>query len=164
MNLSALFLLVLALAGPAPRQAAEPSAHFKPIEFVVGSCWIGTFPDGKQTDEHCFEWVFGGKFVRDRHVVRGGAPYEGESLYYWDAASNELAWSYWNSAGMMLHGAVQETPEGLAFPPRGPGGSGGPEVKNVWTRTGPDSYRATVSRRDGDGWKTLWTMELVRRR
>jgi hypothetical protein len=32
--------------------------------------WRGAFPDGKATDERCFSWIYGGKFVRDEHVVR----------------------------------------------------------------------------------------------
>ena len=65
---------------------------------MVGDCWVGTFPDGKATDEHCFEWVYDRKFIRDRHVVRNGeAPYFGEALYGWDAKEKRLAFWYWNS-------------------------------------------------------------------
>jgi hypothetical protein len=62
---------------------SQPSApDFRPFEFLVGDCWVGSFPDGKATDEHCFEWVYDRKFIRDRHVVRNGeAPYFGEALY-----------------------------------------------------------------------------------
>ena len=75
-------------AGPIGRQPTE-STRFKPIEFVVGSCWTGTFPDGRQTDEHCFDWLFGHRFVRDRHIVRGGPYYEGETIYSWDPSYGE---------------------------------------------------------------------------
>src|SRR5512144_1524092 len=83
-------------ARPAGQSRGVDPSPFAPLEFLVGSCWVGTFPDGKQTDEHCFEWVFDRKFIRDRHTVRGGAPYEGESLYSWDAKANRIAFSYWS--------------------------------------------------------------------
>ena len=78
-----------------PTQQPQPP-DFRPLEFVVGSCWVGTFPDGKATDEHCFEWVYDRKFIRDRHVVRNGeAPYAGEALYGWDPKAKRLAFWYW---------------------------------------------------------------------
>ncbi len=52
------------------------------------------FPRKPQpTDEYCFEWVFDRKFVRDKHVVRGGEPYEGESLYVWDLKTKRISFS-----------------------------------------------------------------------
>src|SRR4051812_23935066 len=75
---------------------------FRPLEFLVGSCWTGTFPDGKATDEHCFEWVFDHKFIRDRHVVgsgEGGGRYQGESLFGWSDKEQRVAFWYWNSNG-----------------------------------------------------------------
>src|SRR4051812_49896955 len=76
--------VLVALAGmpsAARAQGARVNPAFKPLEFLVGSCWTGTFPDGKQTDTHCFEWLYDRHFIRVRHVVRGGPPYEGESTY-----------------------------------------------------------------------------------
>ena len=49
---------------------AQPDPAYQPLEFLAGHCWKGAFPGGKQTDEHCFTWVYGGKFLRDRHTVR----------------------------------------------------------------------------------------------
>ena len=62
---------------PATTEAAQPFAGMK---FLLGHCWQGTFADGK-VDTHCFEPVYGGKFIRDRHQVTGG--YGGETLYRW---------------------------------------------------------------------------------
>jgi len=145
--------------------AQGPAAHFTPLEFVVGSCWVGTFPDGKQTDEHCFEWVFDKKFIRDKHVVRAGgtAVYQGETIYSWDAASRRIAFSYYNSEGSVLTGKVEETADGLVFPQRYPTDTGVTEIQSTWTRPGPDSYRVHVTQKSGDTWTTLWTMELRRR-
>src|SRR6185295_6771422 len=105
-----LLWLVSSAQGPAPGAGA-----FKPIEFVVGSCWSGTFSDGKRTDEHCFEWVFDRKLVRDRHIVRGGDPYQGETIYYWDPIEKRLAFSYWNSDGDALPGYDDPSAEGVRF-------------------------------------------------
>jgi len=150
------------LAAQAPRAAADSA--FAPLAFLVGSCWVGTFPDGKQTDEHCFEWVYGGRFVRDRHVVRGGPPYEGETLYWRDPATKGLAYWYWSSDGGTITGRVEPGPEGIVFPSRHRTAQGETELKAVWTRSGADAYRVWNGRREGDGWKELWTMELVRKR
>lgn len=157
-------VLVGMLAGGAEGDARRaPGPDFGPLEFLVGSCWVGTFPDGKQTDEHCFEWVFDRKFIRDRHVVRGATPYEGETLYAWDAKAKALQYWYWNSAGELVQGRVQYTPEGVVFPSVWHSPKGEVEIKAVWKRSGEDAYRVWNGRRDGAEWKTMWEMELRRR-
>jgi hypothetical protein len=166
MRLLTAFMLAIVL-GSVPRLEGQQShpTKFRPLEFLVGSCWIGTFPDGKRTDEHCFEWVFDRAFIRDRHVVRGGdRPYEGESLYRWDSKSQGLAFWYWNSQGGVSEGSVEHTAEGVVFPERYTSDTGVVEMKAVWTQTGRDRYRLRQAERAADGWKTLWTMDLTRRK
>ena len=144
-------------------QARTPD--FRPLEFLVGDCWVGTFPDGKQTDEHCFEWVYDRKFIRDRHVVRNGkAPYAGETLYGWDAKAKRLAFWYWNSDGEVMVGTVEYRGDSITFPTRYETDKGTIELRATWTRTGPDSYRVEHSQRAGEAWKPLWGMELRRKR
>jgi hypothetical protein len=137
---------------------------FRPLEFLVGHCWVGAFPGGKATDEHCFEWVFDRKFIRDRHVVRNGdAPYAGETLYGWDAEEKRLGFWYWNSEGEVIVGAVEYRPGSIVFPTKHVTDKGTMELRATWTRTGQDSYRVEQSQRAGQAWKPLWTMELKRK-
>lgn len=49
---------VLALLLPAPLLAGSPLAKFGWFEGVVGSCWVGTFPDGKTQHSHCYTSQF----------------------------------------------------------------------------------------------------------
>ena len=165
MRWSAGVMLAGALYGVPGLVAQQPQgADFGPLEFLVGSCWIGTFPDAKKTDEHCFEWVFDRKFIRDRHVVRGGAPYQGETIYGWDPTAKRLSFWYWNSDGLLTVGRVEYTPEGIVFPERYTTSKGEVELKAVWTRLGTDGYRVWQGQRTNSGWKTLWTMDLTRKR
>jgi hypothetical protein len=100
--------------------AADPESAYRPLAFLVGHCWRGTFPDGKVTDEHCFSWVYGGKFVRDQHVVHRGAGQAddlGESIYLWDSAARQLQYLYIESAGGFSRGAVSAEGDALVFPP-----------------------------------------------
>jgi hypothetical protein len=164
MRLVAL-VVVLGMSG-ASRTGAQPPVpdHFRPLEFLAGSCWAGSFPDGKSTDEHCFEWVFDGKFIRDRHVVRGRSqPYAGETIFAWDAKDRRVVFWYWNSRGGFSTGHVEYTDEGIVFPERHTTEKGVQEMKAVWKRAGPDAYRVHQAERAGNEWKTLWTMELKRR-
>jgi hypothetical protein len=142
-----------------PQQSRSPD--FRPLEFLVGHCWVGTFPAGKATDQHCFEWVFDQKFIRDRHVVRNGdAPYAGETLYGWDPKERRLGFWYWNSEGEMLTGTVEYRPGAIVFPTTHVTDKGTVELRATWTRRGQDGYRVEQSQRVGDEWKPLWTMEL----
>ena len=144
----------------------QPSApDFRPFQFLVGDCWVGRFPDGKQTDEHCFEWVYDRKFIRDRHVVRTGkAPYAGETIYGWDAKAKRLAFWYFNSEGDVMVGTVEYRPDSIVFPTQYETDNGKIDLRATWMRTGPDSYRVAQSQRAGEAWKPLWAMELKRKR
>jgi hypothetical protein len=143
-------------------EAQSPNTpDFRSLQFLIGRCWEGTFPDGKQTDEHCFEWVFDHKFVRDRHVVRhGDAPYAGETLYGWDPKEKRLAFWYWNSDGEILRGTVEYTGKRIVFPTEYDSETGPVELRAIWTPLGPDQYRAEEQQHVGDEWKTLRTMNF----
>jgi hypothetical protein len=142
----------------------SPTPDFRPLEFLVGHCWVGTFPDGKASDQHCFEWVFDRKFIRDRHVVRGGppAPYAGETLYGWDPEKKRMGFWYWSSEGELLTGTVEYRPDSIVFPTKYVTEKGTVELRAIWTRLSPDSYRAEESQRLRAEWKPLWAMELKR--
>jgi hypothetical protein len=87
------FILVSAAAG----LIAEPP--LQPWSALVGHCWVGSAPGNAGTDRHCFESVFGGQHVRDRHVVVTGGRevYSGESIF--SAKGSKVVFTYWNSLG-----------------------------------------------------------------
>jgi hypothetical protein len=156
---SAVFCCVATASGaqaPAPRP-------FAPLAFLVGHCWIGTFPGGKQTDEHCYDWMFDQKFIRDRHVVRGGDPYQGETIYSWNTDDHRITFSYYSSAGDVMTGAVENTPTGLVFPSSVKTKTGTTEIKSIWTRPTEDSYHVWVGQRSDSSWTVMWTMDFKRK-
>jgi hypothetical protein len=80
-----------------------PPAALAPLRDFVGHCWIAEIAEGT-TDRHCFEPVYGGAHLRDRHaVMRGGQTlYAGETLY--SAEAGRIGFTYWNSLGGVGHG------------------------------------------------------------
>jgi hypothetical protein len=160
--------LILCVAAPVPARAqhdtsSTPSTPLAALAFLAGSCWKGTFPDRVATDEHCFAWVYDGKFLRDRHVVRNGkGPYEGESIYAVDGATRQVAYTYWNSEGDVMRGTVEARGDSLVFPTRYDTPGGPVEILAVWTRLGPDRYRVWQAQKVGDQWKPFLTMEMTR--
>ena len=50
--------------------AAAPTAA-APLDPFVGSCWAADFTPTMR-DTHCFEAMYGGAHVRDRHEVKEG--------------------------------------------------------------------------------------------
>jgi hypothetical protein len=154
------------LCGPSLHAQQPAAADFSPLEFLVGNCWVGTFGDGKTTDEHCFEWKYGRKFIRDRHVVRGAdgrTVYEGETIYGWNPATKEISWRYLSVEGLMMDGTVKREGEDLVFPAHYPTPKGIQEAKAVWTRR-PDGYRAVSSEQTPSGWKEQFSVEFRRKR
>ncbi|MGZ8282446.1 MAG: hypothetical protein ACXWUN_05780 [Allosphingosinicella sp.] len=159
--MAASLLLALALQA-APTPALNP--NLQPLAFLVGSCWRGTFPDGRQTDTHCFTPIYGGAFVRDHHVVENGPrPYSGETLYRWDAALGGIEYDYYASDGSHSGGAVRPAANGLLFPEeshRAPDGTQ-TSIRSSWTRDG-DAYVVLAEALRGQAWERLWQMRMVR--
>ncbi|HEY4304246.1 MAG TPA: hypothetical protein VGM82_07265 [Gemmatimonadaceae bacterium] len=163
------FLLLLSTITVAPLQAQTSSSasslpsKFAPLEYLVGHCWRGTFAGSSTTDEHCFEWVFDQKFVRDRHVVRGGDPYGGETIYFWDVTANRIGFSYWNTVGQMMKGYVASVQgDTLGFVTSVASAKATTEIRSTWTRDGSTSYRVRSLERSGDAWKESFALDMKR--
>jgi hypothetical protein len=79
--------------------ASLAQAPLQPWAALVGHCFAGPAPVAGGIDRHCFESVYGGQHVRDRHSVAVGGKevYAGESLY--SAKGDTMIFTYWNSLG-----------------------------------------------------------------
>lgn len=122
--------------------------ELKALEFLVGWCWTGQFPDGKRTDTHCFESVYEGMHVRDRHVATGGSsPYRGESIYSWNNQTEEISFVYWNSIGGVSTGTAKPKGSSIFFPDESYEGPDGQVVKisSAWENITDDDFDAIVT-------------------
>jgi hypothetical protein len=154
--------LVAAAAGAEP--ADQPLA---PYAALAGGCFRGAFPNGKDRDEHCWSWIYGGKHLRDVHVVTHGdgkPAYRGEAVYTWDGKQRRIVYRYWNSHGGYSDGWI-EARDGALYSPeeRYSGPDGKPRVIRSSLRVlGPDGYVArSESLRDGR-WVEDWTVKFTR--
>lgn len=144
---------------------AEPIAALKPMAFLAGHCWKGEFPGGKQIDEHCFQWLYNGKALRDTHTVRtpGQPDYVGETTYYWDAAAKRVEYLYIENLGGISRGSMESTPSALVFPPAQYIADGESSTYRVrWTPIGDDAYEAWSEAQTKDGWATMFKVKLKR--
>ncbi len=145
--------------------ASAEEAPLAPLEFLVGSCWSGKFPDGKSTDTHCFESSLGGRLIYDKHVVRGDKPdYSGESVYYVDPQSKRVTFMYFNSIGGVSTGTLDAQGTRLQFADEEYTGADGKKQKyrTVWEQKGSDGYVALTEREAGDKWVEAWRIEFRR--
>ena len=165
MNTRPASVLALLLLPAAGTPAAAPPSPFEPLGFLVGHCWKGTFPDGQATDEHCFSWIYGGKFLRDEHVVqRSGRPDGfGESIYLWDEAAGQLEYLYIESAGGYSRGNVVREGEALLFPPAHYREHGQEQTyRSRWQRTGADAYEVVTEFQVQERWVPGFTLHMQR--
>lgn len=132
--------------------AAALSEPLSPLQFLVGHCWQAPIGDGTQIDKHCFELVYGGKHLRDRHVVTDAAgkiTYEGETIYAFNGKAKRIEYAYFSSDGGVSYGSVAAKDGGqlLDFGDETFNGNDGRELKisTEWRRVGDDAYEA-VSR------------------
>jgi hypothetical protein len=134
---------------------AEPQSAFKPLAFLAGHCWKGTFPGGKQSDEHCFSWVYEGKFLRDVHTLRspGQPDAMGESIYVFDSLNQRLEYLYIESDGGFARGEVATDSEALVFPDTALIQNGQKQVYRArWTRSGAHAYEVATEFKTNEGW------------
>ena len=158
-------MLALLIALLAQVQQPGLTGQIEPLAFVVGSCWRGTFPDGRRIDTHCFTPMLGGNFVRDLHVVEGSpAPYSGETLYRWDSEARRIVYDYYASDGSHSAGIALSAANGLLFPEEAHRARDGSEtlIRSAWTRDGADAYVVVAESMRGDSWQQLWQMRMVR--
>lgn len=133
---------------------AQPVAGYQPMAFLADHCWKGAFPGGR-TDEHCFTWIYGGKFLRDRHTVRpqGKPDASGESIYFWDSAAKRLEYLYIESDGGFSRGPVSIDNEALVFPDTSLVENGQAVVyRSRWQRSGESAYDVVTEFKSKDGW------------
>ncbi len=136
-----------------------------PLAFLAASCWRGTFPDGRQTDTHCFSPIYSGSYMQDRHVVLGApASYSGVTLYRRGYMTSNVSFTYRASDGSVTNGSVVPIEGGLSFPEvhRAADGTES-QIRTTWLRDGPDAYnvRSEMQQRGGD-WRTMFNMRMVR--
>ena len=159
-----LSLPALALAdAAAPANVTNPADPFKDMAFLAGHCWKGSFPGQAQTDEHCFEWLYDGRFLRDRHAVHGEghADYLGETTYYWDPALGQIQYLYIENQGGFSKGSVSASGDGLMFPPTTYVDGGKQQVyRSHWKRSGDDAYESINEFQGKEGWSTAWKVTM----
>lgn len=156
-------LVVVATGQLAAGQDASPRP-LASLAWLAGSCWTGTFADGRTKDLVCYEWMLGGTFLRSRHRVVGGAgPYEGETVLGHSAGTGKLEYTYFSSPGAIMRGETVPVEKGLSFPAaRVEVGGATIELRSAWTRVGEDRYVATSERFAGGEWTPFMRIEFVR--
>ena len=166
-------LLIVAVAERVPAQASTSSPHpasvvppspLQPLAFLAGSCWKGTFTGRSVTDEHCFKWIYDGRFLRDHHTVVGDSvPYEGETTYAWDAEQKQIVYWYIALPGFYSRGDVEPGADALLFHDN-LRTTQARQLRTTWRRSGPDAYTVRVEDITGGQSKELWSMMMRRSR
>ncbi len=157
--------LALTCVASAAGAASGPAELLKPLAFLAGHCWKGTFPDGKQTDEHCFAWLYDARALRDTHTVRaaGRPDYVGESTYYVNSASNRVEFLYIENGGAFSRGTVESLPGALLFPDTQYIGDGEALVYRArWTPMDANTYEAWSEAQTREGWSTMFRLLMKR--
>jgi hypothetical protein len=136
--------------------AAAVRPEYQPMVFLVDHCWKGEFPGGqKVTDEHCFSWIYDGKFLRDLHTVRtpGKPDAFGETIYFWDSSDKRLEYLYMESDGGMSRGPVSTAEGSLVFPDTNFVQDGKTQVyRSRWQPSGEKAYEVLTEFKGKERW------------
>lgn len=143
-------LVALAAAAQAP---ARP--ELEPMRFLIGHCWRGQLSAKGEQDTHCFESVFDGQHIRDRHEVKGAPkPYSGETIYSWNAKLGRVEYTYWNSIGGVSRGTMVPQADRLTFDDQIYTGADGKQmaISTFWRKIDDGAYESvTVSKANPTG-------------
>lgn len=117
-------------------------------------------------DTHCFGWVYGGRHLRDRHVVRSdeGSEYRGEAIYSWNAKRERIVYRYWNSDGGYSDGEIVEADRWLISPEERYTGKDGREqlFRSAMRIRDGESYEARTEKLQDGEWREAWTVVFQR--
>jgi len=108
--------------------------------------------------------MYGGKFIRDKHVVKGkNGDYLGETIYGFDARSKQIAYWYFSSDGDIDQSSVLPVADGFDFPERHLTQPQDVVMRTHWKRLGDNGYEAINERKDAEGkWEVEWKVDYVR--
>jgi hypothetical protein len=142
-------IAMLMMASAAAAQS-ELRQEIAPLGFLVGHCWRGKFEARAENDTHCFDSIYGGQHVRDRHEVKnakGEVVYAGETLYSWNGKTRRMEYTYVSSDGAVSHGSLEPKDGALDFGDETYHGPDGKELKisTLLRKAGEAAYE-TVSR------------------
>lgn len=154
-------LAALLAAAPLLASAADP---LQPLAFLAGHCFKGEIAAGKDSDEHCFQWILGGKGLRDVHAVRGaGHPdYVGETTYYYDSGTRRIEYIYIENAGGVMRGYVEPGEGAMVFPATTYVAGGQAMTLRVrWTLMA-DGYEAWSEAQDKGTWGTMFKVRMLK--
>ncbi|MEX2126361.1 MAG: hypothetical protein WD795_20880 [Woeseia sp.] len=158
-------LLVLWLALSMATAHAADDSPLSPFGFLAGHCWSGEFEESGATDTHCYTWVFGGKHLRDVHVVSGEEPdYRGETIYSVEGTSGDIIFRYWNSLGGVSDGRI-ELEDGAILAPGGTyvGEDGkAREFRSSLRQIDDMHYEALTEERIDDEWRNFSRVTFTR--
>ena len=139
--------------------AAGPLEKFGWFAGVVGSCWRGTFPDGKTQHTHCYTSQFD-QFIRGTATLAGEHngvmqdSFFGDSMFAWDEKNQRITYYTWGSDG--THGRHEAYYEGqdLAFPVRSKKEPDKVAYRSLWHRLDDGAFEVHRQVPEGSGWKT----------
>ena len=137
----------------------------QPLAFLAGHCFKGSFPERGDTDEHCFQWLYGDKALRDVHTVRGAAhpDYVGETTYYWDSIAKRIEYLYVENAGGIMRGTVQPGESAIVFPETRYVADGQAMTLRVrWSMLPDQGYEAWSEVQGKAGWATFFKVKMAR--
>ena len=158
-----LVLSGVALALVAHAHAQAQDARFGWFGSLVGSCWVGSFPDGMTSHTHCYTVQFD-KFIRGTAslaVQREGQShrtFEGDSVFAWNESKQRIIYYIWGSDGSHRQLEAQFIGEELAFPVSSRKDPNQVAYRSVWRRLGNDAFEVRRERPSGMGWSTELTV------
>jgi hypothetical protein len=137
----ALLLPVLAAAAAAPPAGDDLSVFSR----LLGHCWEGQMA-ADTLDVHCFETLYDGAHVRDRHVVlvKGAPAYKG--VTYYSREGRRVTFVYLNSHGGVGQGEASPDAAGVCFKGRmrGAPDAGTQAIASCWRWQADGGYVVTA--------------------
>lgn len=151
--------LIIALAATFSVQAPSPLKKFGWFADLIGSCWVGTFPDGKTQHSQCYTSQFDA-FIRGTATLSGDhngkwtERFSGDSVFAFNQSNGRIEYYIWGSDGNHAkHEAFYDGDE-LLFPVNSRKEPGKIAFRSVRRRLDRDSFEVRREVPDGARWKT----------
>lgn len=150
--------LAVLLAASMTAQAQPLPEGFGWFASLSGSCWSGTFPDGKTSHRQCYTTQFG-RFMRGTATLlsdKEGKPvpsFSGDSVFGWNDSKGTIDYFIWGSDGSYRQLEARYVEDELHFPIPSRTDAQKIVLRSVWRRIDANSFEVRQERPQGSEWR-----------
>jgi len=164
----------LLVAGFSPRQQLRLVQHggeeapLAPFAYLVDGTWTaqGEIPGvGSYSAERTYQWVLGGKFIEQRHVMKfQNGEIETKGIIGWDSEKKTImAWGFGSDGGIATSSVEHATTSEIRMQGVRVGGFNAGPIRASYQKVSENEFLETAEAKKGGDWTPVFRFRFTRK-